>query len=57
MCGLPLAALICWLCLCLYEQVHNAHPQPPHRSSCRRATHNEMKKYLTVKNVAVGHKK
>ena len=57
MCVCLWAALMCWLRLCLYEQVHNAQPQPPHRSSSRRATHNEMKKYLTVKNVAVGHKK
>ena len=57
MCVCLWAALMCWLCLCLYEQVHNAQPQPSHRSSFRRATHNEMKKYLTVKNVAFGHKK
>ena len=57
MCGLPLAALMYWLRLCLYEQVHNTQSQPLHRSSFRRATHNEMTKCLTVKNVAFGHKK
>ena len=33
MCVCLWAALMWWLCLCLSEQVHNAQPQPPHRSS------------------------